>query len=71
LNPPENLAQQSRVRSRQETINKRMKDWKILRDMYCHVRLMHGDVFRAIAVITQLEIENGNPLFQVEYDDDL
>ncbi len=28
---------------------------------------MHGDVFRACAVVTQLTIENGEPLFEVEY----
>ncbi len=29
----------------------------------------HGDVFLACAVVTQLTIENGEPLFEVEYED--
>jgi hypothetical protein len=29
----------------------------------------HGDVFRACAVVTQLTVENGEPLFVVEYAD--
>jgi hypothetical protein len=31
--------------------------------------MRHGEVFRAIAIITQLGIEYGEPLFQVEYED--
>jgi hypothetical protein len=31
--------------------------------------MSHGDVFRACAVVTQLTIENGEPLFEVEYED--
>jgi len=30
---------------------------------------MHGDVFRACTVVTQLTAENGEPLFEVEYED--
>jgi hypothetical protein len=30
---------------------------------------MQGDVFRACAVVTQLTVENGVPLFEVEYGD--
>jgi hypothetical protein len=30
---------------------------------------MHGDVFWACAVVTQLTIEHGKPLFEVEYTD--
>ena len=60
---------QSRVRSRQETVNKRFKQWEILVQVYRHDITMHGYVFRAIAVITQLAIENGEPLFPVDYND--
>jgi hypothetical protein len=31
--------------------------------------MRHGEVFRACAVVTQLTIENGEPLFGVEYED--
>jgi hypothetical protein len=39
--------------------------------VFCHDLTMHCRVFSAIAVITQLAIENGEPLFQVDYDDNL
>ena len=62
-----NEAMQSRVRRRQETVNKRFKDWGILRQIYRHHPTNHGDVFRAIAILTQMAINRGEPLFQVVY----
>lgn len=58
-----------RVRHRQETVNKRFKQWGILRQVYRNNLCDHRYVFAAICVITQLAIENGEPLFPVEYDD--
>ena len=55
------------VRSRHETANIRFKNWGILWDTYRYDREKNGDIFRAVVVITQLEIENGHPLFQVVY----
>lgn len=63
VNPPENEEMQQRVRNRQETVNKRMKQWEILKVSYRHDLSTHGDVFRAILVITQVAIHNGEPLF--------
>lgn len=63
-----NEAMQSRVRRRQETANKRFKDWGILRQIFRHKLTYHGDVFRSIAVITQLSIKSGEPLFSVDYE---
>ena len=60
---------QARVRSRQETVNKRFKDWGILRQVYRHDIPSHGVVFRAVAVVTQLSISNGKYLFQCGYHD--
>jgi len=68
-NPPENLGMQGRVRSRHETLNGRLKNWGILQQIFRHDISHHGDVFRACAVITQLMLENGEPLFQVDYSD--
>jgi len=65
-NPPENEAMQQRVRNRQETLNKRLKQWEILNVPYRHELSSHGTVFRAIAVITQVAITNGEPLFPTE-----
>lgn len=50
-NPEETEYMQQRVRSRQETINKRLKDWNVLQVPYRHEPEDHGWVFRACAVI--------------------
>ena len=68
-NPAENEGMQSRARYRHETINGRFKSWGILRQTYRHDIRRHGEVFRAIAIMTQLAISNGSPLFEVEYAD--
>ncbi len=65
-NPAENWGMQGRVRARHETLNGRLK---ILSQVFRHNIMMHGDVFRACAVVTQLTVENGEPLFEVEYAD--
>jgi len=49
-----------RVCSRQETIKIWFKQWKILKQVYRHDIRVHRDVFAAIAVISQLAIQNGN-----------
>jgi hypothetical protein len=44
----------------------------ILKGVYRNTQkvLLHGEVFRAVAVITQLEIDSGEQaLFQVQYND--
>ena len=69
-NPAKNLAMQARVRSRHETFNARLKFWGILGQTYRHDIMRHGSVFYACAIISQLAIENGKPLFEVEYGDD-
>ena len=56
-----------RVRARHETVNARFKEWGVLKNRFRHKISRHHSVFRAIVVITQLKIENGHPLFQVEY----
>ena len=68
-NPVANEGMQSRVRSRHEMINARFKTWSILKNTYRHNIRRHGEVFRAIAIVTQLGIDNGEPLFQVDYED--
>jgi hypothetical protein len=68
-NPAENWGMQGRVRARHETLNGRLKKWGILSQVFRHHIMMHGNVFRACAVVTQLTIKNGEPLFEVEYGD--
>lgn len=68
-NPQETKFMQQRVRNRQETVNKRFKDWEILRVIFRNDLLRHAEVFRSIAIITQLSINMGEKLFSVGYRD--
>ena len=60
---------QGRVRAHHEMLNGQLKNWGILSQVFCHHIMMHGDVFWACAVVTQLTVENGEPLFKVKYED--
>lgn len=62
----EALTLRSRVRSRQETVNKRIKQFKCLSETLRHDLLFHAKCFRAVVVLTQLAINHGKPLFPVE-----
>jgi hypothetical protein len=55
----------SRLRSRHETINSRCKVFEILHQEYRHSVFDHAFVFRAVAVLVQVAIENGEPLFDL------
>ncbi len=68
-NPTENQAMQNRVWSRHESVNGRLKNWAILTSLYRHDLMEHGNVFWAIAVITQISINVGEKLFEVDYSD--
>jgi hypothetical protein len=68
-NPAKKWAMQGRVRARHEKLNGRLKNWGIFSQVYPHGIMRHGDVFRSCAIVTQLTIENGEPLFKVEYED--
>jgi hypothetical protein len=68
-NPESTLFMQQRARNRQETVNKRFKDWGLLKQVYRHEISSHGLAFRAIAVITQLAINGGEALFECGYRD--
>jgi hypothetical protein len=69
VNPIENLKMQGRIRARHEMLIRRLKNRGILSQVIRHDIRHHGDVFWACAVITQLTIEHGEPLFAVEYGD--
>jgi hypothetical protein len=64
-----NLGMQSAVRSRHETFNGRLKNWGVLKRTYRHDIQLHGTVFTACVLITQLCVSNGEPLFEVVYND--
>ena len=67
--PNERKKMMSIVRMRQETVNKRLKQWSILCQTYRHDLVDHRDVFATIVVIIQITITNGEPVFAVEYND--
>ena len=60
-------AMQKRVQGRYETVNACLKSFRILEQVYCHDATQHGYIFRAVAVLVQLSIKNGDPLFGVNY----
>lgn len=57
------------ARARHETVNKRIKQFKIFQEMFRHKLTNHGICFKACANITQIAIQSGEPLFSIEYDD--
>lgn len=56
-----------RARARQETVNRRFKQFGILSQRYRHDLRTHRIVFEAIVVLTQMDFNNGNRLFGVRY----
>jgi hypothetical protein len=60
--------QKNKVRARQETMNSRLKIFRILDDVFRHQLSRHGDAFRAAAVIVQLGFDLHGPMYDVEYD---
>ena len=60
---------QQRLRNRQETINIRFKNFGIHRQNFLHRIPSHGEVFSAVAVMTQLSINDGEQLFVCGYRD--
>jgi hypothetical protein len=67
--PVEKWVMQGRFRAHHKTLNRRLKNWGILSQVYHHDIMRHGGVFWACAVVTQLTIKTGEPLFEVEYKD--
>jgi len=55
------------VRARHETVNKRFKQFGALNRVFRHEITKHKSVFQAVAVLTQMSIQNGEPLYQVQY----
>ena len=55
------------ARARHEHINKRFKQWGCLKQIYRHDIDDHYLYFASVAVITELCIENGEPLYSVRY----
>ena len=45
----------------------RFKQWGILKQVFRGDIVQHSQVFGVYAIVTQLAIENGEPLFQVDH----
>ena len=54
-----------KIRARHENVNGRFKEWRIPSDTHRHKEEDHGQVFHAIAVLTQLEMETFRPVWRI------
>ena len=57
------MIEKQRIRARHETCNHRFKVWGILKQQFRHNIESHGLVFRAIACIVQMGIDDGDVMF--------
>ena len=55
------------VRARQETVDRRFKQFFVVGHRYRHNICLHSACFQAVAIVTQLTLERGSQLFQVQY----
>ena len=67
--PTKNQEMQNRVQSSHKSLNGRLKNWEIFKSMCHHDIMKHENVFWVIAVITQISINAGKQLFDVDYRD--
>ena len=65
--PEDMILAKKRARMRHETCNKRFKNWACLTSNFRHGVAFHRDCMFAITVLTQLAIENGEPLFDASF----
>ena len=61
------LLAKDRARTRHETVNKRFKQWGCLQQVYRHDIEDHYLHFACVAVLTQLSLQSGEPLYNVHY----
>ena len=54
-----------RARARQESFNKKIKNYKVLSEKFRHGVEKHQMCFQACVVLAQYQLENGSPLFDV------
>ena len=55
-----------KILARHETVNKRVKQFYCMNDVFRHVLTLHPSFFRACVNLTQIMIVNGEPLYGVE-----
>lgn len=61
----QNIILHHQIMARHETVNKRLRHFQILKQTFRNDLSKHPMVFHAVANLTQLMIENGEPLFSV------
>ena len=64
--PAEKDDLRNKLRARQETVNTRLTNFKAMGDVWRHGIERHALTFCAVLVIVQIQIENGNPLFEID-----
>ena len=70
FHPKEKSGMRRRVMGRQEALNKKLREWQILKRVFRHDMSKHVFVFDAIVVLTQLKIEHGEVLYScADYSD--
>ncbi len=52
--------------ARHETVNKKAKQFYSMKNVFRHVLTLHSSFFRAVVNLTQIIIDNGEPLHEVE-----
>ena len=57
------------ARACHKTVNLHFKSKQVLVKHFHHSLVFHSACFQAVAVITELNIENGEPLFDIQYSD--
>ncbi len=62
-----NDLKKKQVLARHETFNARIKQLSCLQNTFRHALHLHPRFFHAVVNITQIMIENGNPLYSVEF----
>ena len=55
----------SKARARHETINRRLKQWQCLKQMWRHDRHKHHFAFKSVLTLVQLEFHHGHRPFQL------
>lgn len=64
---PNGDQQRKRILARHETVNSRIKLFCCMKERFRHALYLHPRFFHAVVNLTQLMIENGEPLFSIDF----
>ena len=64
---PQQRRIKSRVRARHESLNRILKRYKCLHEVFRHELPKHQAFFRAVVYVTQIALQNGTKLMSVKY----